>query len=100
MTIIRNTNQTRISTGHRAQRPRVEYYLYGKTLVIFASTKDTLVVQAFLPDQGAFKADQSYWHLVKFDKSNLARKITASEFLKQIEFYGGNKLMVEAAISS
>jgi hypothetical protein len=100
MTIVRNTNQTRIPTGHRVQRPRVEYYLYGKTPVMFASTKDNLVVQAFLTDQGVFKADQSYWHLVKFDKSNLARKITAAEFLKQIESYGGNKLMVEAAILS
>ena len=78
--------------------PRTEFFLYGKIPVLFAYARDEIVVKAFQPEERLFKRDRSYWHLIEFDKSNLARKITASEFLKQIESYGGTKAMFDATL--
>jgi hypothetical protein len=74
---------------------KAEFYLYGKTPVMFMPLPDGYVKIAAYHDK--FHEDGSYWADIKFDRDNLVQKISKAAFLKAILERGGTKAEFKAA---
>lgn len=71
-----------------------EYYLYGKIPVVFLPQADGgLKVRAY---HSSFQADGSYWAEIKYDRDNLAQRISEYEFIKAVLQRGGMRDEIDA----